>query len=204
MHLKLRIRFLITIFLVLSFSIAFIWRFQELKYTELLGTWTFKRESDKLKSILIKSVGYQCDSHNISVFQTQINIYTKVRHQSNSCISCQSSIVVLTLSKSSPTSRYLVHIIKVLLIPHHVISMNHAQLSNISDLLHSILQNEQIRIIIFENFALYTNLPPLQKVQLDTLCKNYNIGVVGFLFDGEGFTTEGGTWSKVSYPHFCD
>ncbi|CAH8653041.1 unnamed protein product [Schistosoma haematobium] len=197
MHLKLRIRFLITIFLVLSFSIAFIWRFQELKYTELLGTWTFKRESDKLKPILIKSVGYQCDSHNISVFQTQINIYTKVRHQSNSCISCQSSIVVFTLSKSSFTSRYLVHIIKVLLIPHHVISINHAQLSNISDLLHSILQNEQIRIIIFENFALYTNLPPLQKLQLDTLCKNHNIGVVGFLFDGEGFTTEGGTWSKI-------
>ncbi|XP_018649753.1 putative heparan sulfate n-deacetylase/n-sulfotransferase [Schistosoma mansoni] len=197
MHLKLRIRFLITILLVLSISIAFIWRLQKLKYTDLPGIWTFKRKSDKFKPTLIKSVGYQCDSHNISVFRTQINIYTKVRHQSNSCIDCKSSIVVFTLSKSSPTSRYLVHIIKVLLIPHHVISMNHAQLSKISDLLNSISQEERIRIIIFENFAIYTNLPPLQKLQLDTLCKKYNIGVVGFLLDGEGFTTEGGTWSKI-------
>ncbi|CAH8870453.1 unnamed protein product [Trichobilharzia szidati] len=52
-------------------------------------------------------------------------------------------------------------------------------------------------MIIFENFAIYTNLPQGERSQVDIFCRKHNVGVIGFLFDGETFTTEAGTWSKV-------
>ncbi|KAH8863727.1 Bifunctional heparan sulfate N-deacetylase/N-sulfotransferase 1 [Schistosoma japonicum] len=197
MHLKLRIRLLITVLIALSISFLIIWKFQKLISSNVPRMLTFHSRFDIFKSTRIKSVGYECISHNIDALPTQFAKYNGVQYQSNPCSDCKNSIVVLTLSKSSPTSRYLINIIKALLIPYHVISANHDQLSNISNLLKSISQNERIRIVIFENFAIYTNLPPPEKLNVNIFCKNHNIGVIGFLFDGETFTTEGGTWSMV-------
>ncbi|KAK4474349.1 hypothetical protein MN116_000593 [Schistosoma mekongi] len=199
MHLKLTIRFLITVLLALSISFTIIWKFQKLINSDVPRILTFHSRFGNFKSTSIKPFGYECISHNIDALSTQFGNYNRVQYQSNPSANCKNSIVVLTLSKSSPTSRYLINIIKALLISHHVISVNHVQLSNISNLLRSISQNERIRIVIFENFAIYTNLPPPEKLNVNIFLKNYNIGVIGFLFDGETFTTEGGTWSKPNY-----
>ncbi|KER33043.1 hypothetical protein T265_12678 [Opisthorchis viverrini] len=103
------------------------------------------------------------------------------------------------LIKVSDGQKHLTDILEHLFVPYRVVHVQHAQLWTQSPLLAALEQSDSLSfgLIVFERLATYTTLPPDERTALDAYCRRTGIAVIGFLNDGNDFSTEENSLSNV-------
>ncbi|GAA31076.2 heparan sulfate N-deacetylase/N-sulfotransferase [Clonorchis sinensis] len=103
------------------------------------------------------------------------------------------------LVKVSDGQQHLTDILEHLFVPYRVVHVQHAQLWAQSSLLAALEQSDSLSfgLIVFERLATYTTLPPEERTALDAYCRRTGTAVIGFLNDGNDFSTEENSLSNV-------
>ncbi|CAH8519926.1 unnamed protein product [Dicrocoelium dendriticum] len=142
----------------------------------------------------LKPLKSECKAHNLTT-ASAVPSFPPIEPSEINEVT-PSTVLLITASKDN---RYWVTIMEHLLVPYEVFYLSEIPRPTTSPFLDRLERPDllPIGLIIFEDFAAYIALPLWQRHALDDYCRANKIGVIGFLKDGQSFSTEPGSLSQV-------
>lgn len=142
----------------------------------------------------LKPLKSECNAHNLTT-ASAVPSFPPIEPSEINEVT-PSTVLLITASKGN---RYWITIMEHLLVPYEVLYLSEIPRPTTSPLLDRLERPDSLPIglIIFEDFAAYIALPLWQRHALDDYCRANKIGVIGFLKDGQSFSTEPGSLSRV-------
>lgn len=108
------------------------------------------------------------------------------------------------LVSTGVASGEIVQLLDYLFLSYKIVTANRSYVPSLLALLQISSRessNFHIRLIIFEDFALYLRLPTKLRSLIDQYCITNDVGIIVFLNEGRAFSTEPDSLSRVSPPY---
>lgn len=105
------------------------------------------------------------------------------------------------LVSTGVASGEIVQLLDYLFLSYKIVTANRSYVPSLLALLQLSSRessNFHIRLVIFEDFALYLRLPTKLRSSIDQYCITNDVGIIAFLNEGRAFSTEPDSLAKVS------